>query len=235
MYTDIPETLGTDPGARNKTMFGRREQTRREETVNSLTHGIAVALSIAALTVLVVFSSLQGDPWKIVSFSIYGATLIALYTASTVYHAVPSTRVRPFLRRLDHSCIYLLIAGTYTPFILIAMRDAWGWTLFGIVWGSAAIGVLFKIFYTGRFDALSTIWYVLMGWTAVIALKHLMETLPSGIWPWLVGGGLCYTGGVLFYAMGKLRYNHAIWHIFVLAGSLLHFLSFLLFLLPMNA
>ena len=126
--------------------------------MNSLTHGVAAALSIAALTVLVVFSSLQGDPWKIGSFSIYGATLIALYTASTVYHAVPSPRLRPFLRRIDHSCIYLLIAGTYTPFMLVVMRDAWGWTLFGLVWGSAVLGIVFKIFYTGRYEVVSTLW-----------------------------------------------------------------------------
>ncbi|HOD49935.1 MAG TPA: hemolysin III family protein [Candidatus Hydrogenedentes bacterium] len=215
-------------------MFGRREQTRREELVNSATHGVAVALSIAALTVLVVFSSLQGDPWKIVGFSIYGASLIALYTASTVYHAVPSRRFRPFLRRLDHSCIYLLIAGTYTPFVLVVVRDAWGWTLFGLVWASAITGILFKIFYTGRFEIVSTLWYVMMGWTAIIAIKPLIQTMPAGVWPWLVGGGLCYTFGVLFYAMGKLRYNHAVWHLFVLCGSLLHFLSFLLFVLPEN-
>ncbi len=200
--------------------------------MNSLTHGVAAALSIAALTVLVVFSSLQGDPWKIVSFSIYGATLIALYTASTVYHAVPSPRLRPFLRRIDHSCIYLLIAGTYTPFMLVVMRDAWGWTLFGLVWGSAVLGIVFKIFYTGRYEVVSTLWYIMMGWIAVIAIKPMAEAMPAGVWPWVVGGGLCYTFGVIFYAMGKLRYNHAVWHLFVLGGSLLHFMSFLLFVLP---
>lgn len=216
-------------------MFGRREQTPREELVNSLTHGLAVALSIAALTILVVFSSLQRDPWKIVSFSIYGAALVALYTASTVYHAVPSKRLRPFLRRIDHSCIYLLIAGTYTPFMLVTMRNAWGWTLFGLVWGLAAAGILFKVFFTGRFEAVATLGYILMGWIAVIAIKPLVQTMPPGVWPWLVGGGLCYTFGVVFYAMGRLRYNHAVWHLFVVAGSLLHFLSFLLFVLPVKS
>ncbi len=216
-------------------MFGRREQTPREELVNSLTHGLAVALSIAALTILVVFSSLQRDPWKIVSFSIYGAALVALYTASTVYHAVASKRLRPFLRQIDHSCIYLLIAGTYTPFMLVTMRNAWGWTLFGLVWGLAAAGILFKVFFTGRFEAVATLGYILMGWIAVIAIKPLVQTMPPGVWPWLVGGGLCYTFGVVFYAMGRLRYNHAVWHLFVVAGSLLHFLSFLLFVLPVKS
>ena len=215
-------------------MFGRREQTPQEELANTLSHGVAVALSIAALTVLVVFSSLQGDPWKIVSFSIYGATLIALYTASTVYHAVPKHRLRPVLRRIDHSCIYLLIAGTYTPFVLVMMRDAWGWTIFGLVWASAILGILFKTVCSERFEAATVFWYIAMGWIAVVAIKPLAQAMPPGIWPWVVGGGLCYTFGVLFYAMGKLRYNHTVWHIFVIGGSLLHFVSFLLFVLPEN-
>jgi hemolysin III len=210
----------------------RREQTPREELLNSLTHGLAAALSVAALTVLVVVSSIQGDPWKIVSFSIYGATLLALYTASTLYHAVPSPRLRPFLRRLDHSCIYLLIAGTYTPFMLVVMRNAWGWTVFGLVWGLAALGILFKLFFMGRYNALSTLWYILMGWIALIAIKPMMEAMPAGVWPWVAGGGLCYTFGVIFYAMRKLRYHHAVWHLFVLSGSSLHFVSLVLFVLP---
>ena len=115
------------------------------------------------------------------------------------------------------------------------MRDAWGWTLFGLVWASAATGILFKVFYIGRYEVFSTLWYILMGWIAIIAIKPLVQAMPPGVWPWIVGGGLCYTGGVLFYAMGKLRYNHAIWHLFVIGGSLLHFVSFLLFVLPKNA
>ena len=156
--------------------------------MNSLTHGVAAALSIAALTVLVVFSSLQGDPWKIVSFSIYGATLIALYTASTVYHAVPSPRLRPFLRRIDHSCIYLLIAGTYTPFMLVVMRDAWGWTLFGLVWGSAVLGIVF-IGYR-HFDNIQTgvaaaSLYLLLPYSAFM-VGRLDHIIPAALLVWAV-------------------------------------------------
>ena len=189
--------------------------------MNSLTHGVAAALSIAALTVLVVFSSLQGDPWKIVSFSIYGATLIALYTASTVYHAVPSPRIRPFLRRIDHSCIYLLIAGTYTPFMLVVMRDAWGWTLFGLVC-SAVLGTCSRSL-TGRYEVVSTLWYIMMGGSPSSPLNRWLICRPASGRGWSEAG---WPRSASSSRDGKLRYNHAVWHCFVLGGSLLRFVSF---------
>ena len=200
-----------------------------EEVAHSVLHGIGLALSIAGLVVLVVLASLRGTAWHIVSCSVYGATLVILYSCSTLYHAIQAPRVKRVLRVLDHSSIYLLIAGTYTPFTLVCLRGGWGWSLFGVIWGLALAGVVLKPFLLGRFPILSPILYILMGWLVVIAVKPMLASLPLYVLLWLGLGGLAYTVGVIFYACdGKLPYNHAIWHLFVMAGSLFQFVAVLL-------
>ncbi|MEQ9307243.1 MAG: hemolysin III family protein, partial [Marinoscillum sp.] len=166
-----------------------------------------------------------------VSFSIFGATLITLYLASTLYHAARKKNLRRKLNILDHAAIYLLIAGTYTPYCLVALHGAIGWVLLGVTWGLALIGIILKLFYTGRFNILSTVGYVAMGWVAVLAAKPLYENLESGALIYLILGGVCYTIGAVFYAIERIPYNHAIFHIWVLAGSILHFVSIFFYLL----
>jgi hemolysin III len=196
-----------------------------EELANAITHGIGALLSVAALVLLVTFAVLYGDAWHVTSFSIYGVTLVALYSASTLYHSLHSERAKQLLRKFDHASIFLLIAGTYTPFLLVSLRGPWGWSLFGVVWGLCLTGVVMKFFLAGRFRVISTLIYVLTGWLIVIAFKPLMEALPiGGVWL-LAAGGLCYTGGAIFYLWKSLPYHHAIWHLFVLAGSICHFFS----------
>ncbi|MBW6514824.1 MAG: hemolysin III family protein [Candidatus Syntrophosphaera sp.] len=203
------------------------KQSLGEEIANSITHGTGVGLSIAALVILVVFAARQSDAWKIVSFSIYGATLITLYLASTLYHAFPQTRVKRFFRILDHCSIFLLIAGTYTPVTIGVMRGAWGWTMFGVIWALAIAGINLKIFTIGRLKKLSVLIYILMGWMALIAIKPLREQMTPAFLIWLAAGGACYTLGVVFYAYKKMPYHHSVWHLFVLAGSICHFFAML--------
>jgi hemolysin III len=205
-----------------------------EEIANSITHGIGTALSVAGLTLLVVLAAIYGDVWRVVSFSIYGSSLILLYLASTLYHSIQHKKVKRVLRIFDHSAIYLLIAGTYTPFTLVSMRGPWGWSMFGVVWGLALMGITFKTLFIGRYEKLATAAYVLMGWLVVIAFKQMMIMVPSGGIVWLVIGGVAYTLGVLFYAWEKLPYNHAIWHLFVLGGSISHFFAILFYVLPLQ-
>ena len=212
--------------------------TRRiaqEELANSVTHGIGLALSVTGFAVLVVLAVLRGGAWHIVSCSVYGSTLVCLYAASTLYHSVRSPRVKRILNVLDHSAIYLLIAGTYTPFSLVILRGGWGWTLFGLVWGLSVLGVLFKVWFVDRFQIASTTVYLAMGWLVVIALKPLLALVPSGGLLWLLAGGVLYTAGVGFFAWRKLPYNHAIWHVFVLAGSACHYFAVLYYVLPAKA
>lgn len=199
--------------------------TLGEEIVNGITHGIGAVLSIAGLVVLVVLAVLYGTIWHIVSFSIFGASLIILYTASTLYHSIQAPKARPILRIIDHSSIFLLIAGTYTPFLLTALRGPWGWTLFGVVWGIALLGIIFKIFFIGKLEVLSTLAYVGMGWLCIVAIKQLLAAMPPYGVAWLIAGGIVYTVGVLFYAIKKIPYNHAIWHLFVMGGSFCHFFA----------
>ena len=205
-----------------------------EEIANSVTHGIGAALSVAGLTLLVVLAAIYGDVWRVVSFSIYGSSLVLLYLASTLYHSIQQPKVKRILRILDHSAIYLLIAGTYTPFTLVSMRGLWGWSLFGVVWGLALLGIAFKTVFIGKYEKLATAAYVLMGWMVVIAFKQMLVTVPPGGIVWLVIGGVIYTLGVLFYAWEKLPYNHAIWHLFVLGGSICHFFAILFHVLPVS-
>ncbi len=208
------------------------QQTRGEEIANSLTHGLGLALSVAGLAVLVVLAALRGTTWHIVSCAVYGTTLVLLYGASTLYHGVRGPRVKRVLRVLDHSAIYLLIAGTYTPFALVTLRGAWGWSLFGVVWGLALLGILWKMWFVDRFVVVSTTVYLLMGWLAVIAAKPLLAALPLGGIAWILAGGLCYTAGVVFFGWKRLPYAHTVWHVLVVAGSVCHFLAVLLYVIP---
>ncbi|MFI5356348.1 MAG: hemolysin III family protein [Opitutales bacterium] len=209
-----------------------RGYSRGEEIANWVTHGIGLVLSIAGLTLLIVFSSLKGNAWHVVSFTVFGLTLLTLYTASTLYHAWRSHAGKVFFRKLDHAAVFLLIAGTYTPFLLTNLRGPWGWTLFGIVWGLCGAGAVFQFLFGGRYRITSTIACVFIGWLIVVAFKPLLTAVPhGGLWL-LLAGGLCYTVGVVFYLWHRLRYHHAMWHTFVLGGSTCHFLAVLLFLLP---
>ena len=202
-----------------------------EELANALTHAVGAALSVAALVILVTYSGLAGDAWRVVSFSIYGASLIALYLSSTFYHALSASRHRRLLRILDHSAIFLLIAGTYTPVTLVTLRGGWGWTLFGLVWGLAVAGLVLTLFFVDRFRLLTVAVYLGMGWLGVIAVKPMFAAMPTGGLIWLGLGGLSYSGGVVFYLWRKLPFNHAIWHLFVLGGSVCHFFCFLFYVL----
>ncbi|TDX45513.1 PAQR family membrane homeostasis protein TrhA [Orenia marismortui] len=204
--------------------------TKGEEITNAILHGIGLGLAIAALVILVVFASISGDIWDIVSFSIYGVTLVILYLSSTLYHSFPHGKAKDIFEIFDHSAIYLLIAGTYTPLTLISLRGALGWSIFGIVWGIAVIGIIFKVFWVKRFVIFSTILYILMGWIIIFAIKPLLSNMPKSSLIFLVVGGGFYTVGTIFYVWRKLKYHHAIWHLFVLAGSICHFFT-VLFLL----
>jgi hemolysin III len=206
-----------------------------EEIANSVTHGIGLVLSVIGFAVLIVFARLYGSALHITSCSIYGATLVTLYAASTLYHSFRSPRIKHIFKIIDHCSIYLLIAGTYTPFTLVMLRGGWGWSLFAVVWLLSFVGIIFKLFFVNRFMILSTIVYVLMGWLAIVAIKPMVATIPPGCLLWLFTGGLFYTVGVLFFAWHKIPYNHAIWHVFVVAGSVCHFFAVMLYVLPKNS
>lgn len=194
----------------------------RAELANTITHGIGVVASIAALCLLVIAAARGGDPWEIVGAVIFGATLVLLYLASTLYHATPNASAKARLKVLDHCAIYLLIAGTYTPFMITVLRGGWGWSMFGVIWGLAAAGVIFKLLFTGRFQVLSTIIYVLMGWLIVVAAVPMIRLMPPTTLMWLFLGGVTYTAGTAFYHNQRIRHAHAIWHLFVLGGSVCH-------------
>jgi hemolysin III len=209
----------------------RRELTIAEEIVNSITHGIGVLLSIAALIILVVMASLHGDTWHIVSFAIFGASMIILYTASTLYHSFTSLKIKNVFARLDHASIFILIAGTYTPILLTTLRGIMGWILFGIIWGTAVTGIVIRSIYLHKFRKLMVAVYLIMGWMFVFALKSVVTNLPSiSLW-FLLTGGLSYSIGVIFYSWRNLRFGHGIWHLFVLGGSIMHFFAILYSLL----
>ena len=198
-----------------------------EEIASSVTHGIGLAASIIVLPFLITVAARDGDAWRITSAAIFGSSLILLYGASTLYHALPRSRAKRVFRILDHSAIYLLIAGTYTPFLLGPLRGGWGWSLFVVIWLLAIGGVVMKSTLGIRWARLSTVVYLLMGWLGVIAVKPLLDRVsPPGLL-WLLAGGLAYTFGVIFYAWGRLRYGHAIWHLFVATGSVCHVVAVL--------
>jgi hemolysin III len=191
----------------------------KEELANAITHGIGFILSIPALVMLIIISIDRGSPWHVVSFSIFGASMILLYLFSTLLHSFKPSKAKNLFAVLDHSAIYILIAGTYTPFMLVSVRGALGWTLFGIVWGLAVAGVVFKCYFVDRFQVVSTLFYLVMGWLVIIAIKPLYLSLSEAGFSLLLAGGILYSVGAIFYVWNKLPYNHAIWHLFVLAGS----------------
>jgi hemolysin III len=206
--------------------------TLREEIAHAVTHGIGILLSIAGLALLVTYASLYGDVWHIVSCSIYGATLILLYTSSTLYHGIMAPKVKQTLQRIDHAAIFLLIAGTYTPFTLVNLRGGWGWTLFGLVWAIAIFGVVLEVAVKKEIKWLSLSLYLGLGWLIVIAINPMIDLVETGGLVLLLAGGLCYSLGVIFYVWKRLAYHHAVWHLFVLAGSVLHFFSVFFYVVP---
>ena len=219
-------------------MAGRMHEHRKnlvEEAANSVTHGVGLGLSVAGLILLVVLAVLRGTAWHIVGCSVFGVSLVSLYAASTLYHSSRSPRAKHVLKIVDHAAIYLLIAGTYTPFTLVNLRGSWGWALLGVIWVLCLLGMLFKVFHVNRFPILSTAIYVLMGWLAVVAVKPLFTYVALGGIVWLFAGGLLYTTGVVFYAWKRVPFNHAIWHVFVLGGSICHYFAVLFYVIPNNA
>lgn len=203
-----------------------------EERLNAVTHGTGTLLALGGLIMLVAAAHLYGGIWHLVSASIYGSALVLLYLASTLYHSFRNERLKEIFKVFDHSAIYLLIAGTYTPFTLIPLHGVLGWIIFGAIWGMACIGIGFKIFFAKRFKILSTVCYIAMGWFMVIAIKPLIASLSLEGVCWLIAGGAFYTVGSIFYLARRLPYNHMIWHLFVLAGSACHFVSIFYYVLP---
>lgn len=202
-----------------------------EEKINVISHAIGLLLSITALALLVVRAGLYGNIWHIVSFSVYGLSLIVLYSASTFYHLSKTENIRKKLNIWDHSSIFILIAGTYTPYSLVSLNGVVGWTIFGVIWALAIAGVILKIFFIGRLEILSTIMYIAMGWLIVLAIKPLISALVMEGLVWLFAGGIFYTVGAIFFSIEKIKFNHAIFHIFVLAGSICHFISIYFYIL----
>jgi hemolysin III len=209
----------------NQEKVAYRKLTVKEEIFNSITHGIGVLLSIAALVILVVLAVGKGNVWHVVSFSIYGSTMILLYLASTLYHSFTKEKVKNLFMRFDHAAIFLLIAGTYTPFLLTALRGTFGWVLFGIIWGVAIVGVVIRSIYLTRFRKLMVAMYLVMGWMFVVAVGPMIKNLPLTSIIFLLLGGIFYSVGVVFYVKRNLIYGHGIWHLFVLAGSIMHFFA----------
>jgi len=208
------------------------EYSPREEKLNIISHAIGFVLSIIALILLVIDATAFGNVWNTVSVSIFGVSLILLYAASTLYHSAQGEEIRYRLKIFDHSAIYILIAGTYTPFALITLNGIDGWVIFGVSWGMALIGIILKLFFTGKFNSISTLMYILMGWMIVFAINPLMDSLPlDGIY-WLIAGGVSYTIGAVIYSIEKIKFNHAIFHVFVLLGSFCHFYSVYFYVLP---
>lgn len=237
-YREVAEFIDT---GRKKTYNENRrcpmEYSKGEEIANAITHGIGAIFSIVALTLMIVFATLFGNGWQVVSVSIYGTTLVILYTMSTLYHSFIHTRAKKVFQIFDHASIYLLIAGTYTPFTLVVLRqDGWtGWTIFGIIWGLALIGIILSTLFIGKFRVLKTFMYIGMGWIIALALPDIVQIMGSsgdiaGVY-WLAAGGIAYTLGTIFYLYKKVKYFHSIWHLFVLLGTVCHFISIMFYVL----
>lgn len=201
-----------------------------DEWANSLTHGIGLILSLIGFIFLLEAPFNHQDHWKLFSLGIYGASLIILYSASTCYHSLQKPSLRRLFRKIDHCAIFILIAGTYTPFTTLALEGVWGWSLFAVVWSLAIIGIILKIFLKKPHMALSTILYLVMGWLVVFAIEPLIQTYDINGLYWLFTGGLCYTIGVIFYVLDKIKFFHAIWHLFVIGGSTCHYIAVLLYM-----
>ena len=206
--------------------------TPREEFAHAITHGIGILLGIVGLILMMVKASQFGDAWHITSTAIFGVSMVLLYAASTAYHAVSREPLKALLRKIDHGAIFVLIAGTYTPFLLVTLRGAWGWSLFGVVWGLGILGLVLKFWFTGRFRVVSTLLFLIMGWLIIIAVKPLVAALPTDGFKWLLIGGLSYSLGTVFYLWKKLPYNHAIWHLCVLGGTIGHWIAIYYYVIP---
>lgn len=204
-------------------MASTHTYSKKEELANAITHGIGVALSVAALVILIVFASLYGTVTHIISFTVFGVTMLLLYTNSTLLHSLPQGKVKDLFEIFDHASIYLFIAGTYTPVMLLVVPGAISWVIFGLVWGLAIAGTIFKVFFVKRFLFMSTILYILIGWLAIFAIKPIMENLSTAGLIMLIAGGVLYTIGTIFYMWKMFPYHHAVWHVFVLGGSICHF------------
>lgn len=209
--------------------------TLAEEIANSISHGIGVLLSIAALILMLVIALKQHNQLTVASAAIYGGSLILLFLASTLYHALPGKRIKSIMQMVDHCSIYLLIAGTYTPFLLISLHGSWGYTLLAIIWTLALTGIFFRIIFGEKYPRFALFTYIAMGWLIVIAAGEMLTNVPAGGLTLLAIGGLLYTGGAVFYAMENIPYNHAIWHLFVLAAAIMHFLSIYLYVIPVQS
>ena len=215
----------------NRVLPKQKQYSTGEEILNSISHGAGAVFAACGTALLIVLAAFFSDAWGIVSSAVYGFSLIVLYTMSTLYHAITNERAKRVMRVLDHSSIFLLIAGTYTPISLVTLRGPLGWVVFGLVWGSAVIGIVFNAVSIERFKKLSLILYIASGWAVVIAAKPMITTMrPGGLWLWLAGG-LFYTGGIFFYVQKKRRWFHGIWHLFVLFGSIAHYLSILFYII----
>ena len=226
----MPTSRAVDPNG----AFAASRQSLLEETLNYLTHGFGLLLSAGGMAVLVVFASIHGNAWHIVGCSIYGATLVILYAASTLYHASRSPRYRRAFQTVDHVCIFLLIAGTYTPFTLVSLGGGWGWSLFGVVWGLALLGIILKVFLVRRFKLISTLAYLGLGWLGIIAIVPLHRNLPPGGLVWLAAGGAAYSIGTIFFAWKRIPFSHTVWHLFVLTGSICHYFAVMFYVLPLS-
>jgi len=228
------ELLHLDHASCNPTCDSTLEKTYiqvlEDEWINSLSHGLGFVLSLVGFFFLMTISFESQDPWRKVSFFIYGSSLVLLYAASTIYHAIKKPRLKVLFRKIDHCAIYLLIAGSYTPFTLMPLKGFWGWLLFGIIWSLAALGITFKIFFIHRFQVISTFIYLAMGWLVIIAAEPLANNYAYEGLVWLIAGGAFYTLGVIFFVLDKKRFFHAIWHLFVLGGSLCHYFAILFYI-----
>lgn len=221
----------TEAVAASAPVKGRRDYTLGEEIANAIIHGLGIGLSVAALVLLVTFAALAGDDYRIASAIVFGVALVLEYTASTLYHSFPQPKVKHLFKIFDHCGIYLLIAGSYTPFCLVTLREDGGWLMFGVIWAFAVVGMALEAFWAYRPRWLSAAVYLGMGWMVVFSIKPLLANLaPAGVWL-LVAGGLCYTVGTVFYVLKRVKYMHAVWHVWVLAGSTCHFLSVLLYVM----
>jgi hemolysin III len=205
-----------------------------EEIANSFTHGIGLILSLAGLAVLIFLAWTKGDKSHIIGCSIYGATLVLVYAASTLYHGVQNPRIKHIFRLFDHAAIYLVIAGTYTPFTLISLRGFWGWTLLVLVWSLSLFGIAFKIAFVNRYKGVSMALYLVIGWLAVIAAKPIITSIPLGCLVLIMGGGAAYMTGLVFFAWERLPFSHTIWHIFVIVGSVCHYCAVVFYVLPVK-
>ena len=209
-----------------------RQYTIGEEVANSVIHGIGTLLAIGALVVLTTFASLYGSAWHVVGCSVFGATLVLLYGASALHHGITHPRAKNVLRLVDDAAIFLLIAGTYTPITLVSLRGAWGWSLLAVIWGLAVLGIILRIIVRQRWPVARITLYVAMGWALFVAIKPLIASVEPGGLILLFAGGVFYTAGLAFYAWRRLPYHHAVWHVFVLVGSVLHFFAILLYVIP---